>query len=123
MIIPSIRVGMFMFVRNILMIMISMIIVKLTSNIRDGKFMFVRNELRQLHEGSQQTGDTLDWNGEGHADEVDDGYALGYYGDGDDDDSSTDDVENTELPRQWYNPEAWLPIPSHPAPPGLYHHT
>ena len=27
--------------------------------------MFVRNELRQLHEGSEQTGDTIDWNGEG----------------------------------------------------------
>ena len=27
--------------------------------------MFVRNELRQLHEGSEQTGDTIDWNGDG----------------------------------------------------------
>ena len=26
--------------------------------------MFVRNELRQLHEGSEQTGDTIDWNGD-----------------------------------------------------------
>lgn len=31
----------------------------------NGKFMFVRNELRQLHEGSQQDGDTIDWNGNG----------------------------------------------------------
>ena len=34
-------------------------------SIRNGKFMFVRNELRQLHEGSEQTGDTIDWNGDG----------------------------------------------------------
>ena len=125
MIIPSIRNGKFMFVGNIVIIMIIMmimIIMIITSNIRDGKFMFVRNELRQLHEGSQQTGDTIDWNGEGHADEDDDGYDDGYDGDGDDD-SDCDDVENTEFSRQWYNPEAWVPIPSHPTPPGLYHHT
>ena len=57
-------------------------------DIRDGKFMFVRNELRQLHEGSQQTGDTIDWNGQSH--------------DADDDD--VDDVENGEFLRQRYNP-------------------
>ena len=111
-----------MFIMNIMInIMITMII---GSNIRDGKFMFVRNELRQLHEGSQQTGDTIDWNGESHAneDDDDDDYEDDDDDDGDDD-SDCDVVENTKFHRQWYNSEAWVPIPSHPAPPGLYHHT
>ena len=59
--------------------------------IRDGKFMFVRNELRQLHEGSQQTGDTIDWNGYADDDADDGDYDDDYGDDGDDGDHDGDD--------------------------------
>ena len=51
--------------------------------------MFVRNELRQLHEGSQQTGDTIDWNGYAD-DDADDGD----YDDDQDDDYGDDDGDD-----------------------------